>query len=474
MNHTVRNNSASKPKSRFHVSSFVSYASSFVPILLTSLFALPARAELGADWIEATSAASWEGRMHHTSVVHDGKIWVFGAYTGPNSYLNDVWYSTDGEWWNLAINEAPWQARGGHTSVVYDGKMWILGGTYGYMNDVWYSADGVNWIEATSSASWVPRGHHTSVVHDGKMWVIGGKVGSNYGNDVWYSTDGVTWTQATAAAQWSARGYHTSMVSDNKIWILGGNDSSSGRKNDVWYSSDGVTWTQATAAAQWPARLWHRCVEFDTKMWVLGGGTASGFANDVWYSMADGEGEGDECYYQTLFEYEWPLLAVDWNLDDDGVNAAGHTIPERWGLSMVHTVLCNTRHPHHDGTLAAYETNLAALESTIPGGCEEDPLVLARIEPYRHAVAGLLLINQSRQDYFKDLFGLECDYAVYRRGGKTPDEPFSDDGDLDGDGVANADEYDNVVSWGGSLDHFVEAVTETWWSGGGIGRGQMG
>lgn len=35
---------------------------------------------------------------------------------------------------------------------------------------------------------------------------------------------------------------------------------------------------------------------------------------------------------------------------------------------------------------------------------------------------------------------------------------FGDDGDLDGDGISNADEYDIVVGAGGDIEEFAEAV----------------
>jgi hypothetical protein len=63
--------------------------------------------------------------------------------------------------------------------VVFDNKIWVLGGNNSptYLNDVWYSSDGVNWTQATADA-W-SSGHYygTSVVFDNKIWVLGGGSG---------------------------------------------------------------------------------------------------------------------------------------------------------------------------------------------------------------------------------------------------------------------------------------------------------
>ncbi len=226
----------------------------------------------GSTWQQATSSSEWTNRLYHTSVVFNNKIWVIGGYDG--SYLNDVWYSSNGVNWTQATANAGWSARSGHTSVVFDNKIWVIGGYDGsYRNDVWSSVDGLNWTCVTANAGWSPRFAHTSIVFDNKIWVLGG---SNR-NDVWYSADGVNWTCATASAGWSPRENHTSLVFDNKMWVLGGSN-----QNDVWYSVDGINWTCATNSAWfYGGRYGHTSVVFDDKMWVIGGAYPSSV---VWYS----------------------------------------------------------------------------------------------------------------------------------------------------------------------------------------------
>ena len=172
----------------------------------------------GNLWTSHTTP-SWSGRRYHTSVTFDGRIWVLGGYD--SNYLDDVWYSSDGNSW---VNAAPeytasddkWSPRSDHTSVVHDGSIWVLGGydSSGRKNDIWRSRrnyieyndgtgggfdDGYTWSQVTSSAEWSPRHNHTSVVFRDRLWVIGGSSSADgTAQDVWASTlnlDNFTFSQ---------------------------------------------------------------------------------------------------------------------------------------------------------------------------------------------------------------------------------------------------------------------------------------
>ncbi|MCA9450370.1 MAG: hypothetical protein KC931_24825, partial [Candidatus Omnitrophica bacterium] len=104
--------------------------------------------EDGASWIQAVEEAPWIQRRFHSSVVFRDRFWLFGGgypyFLAPfYNMTNEVWWTTDGANWTLATASADWIPRGEHTSVVHDGKMWILGGANqeeGRLNDVWYSS----------------------------------------------------------------------------------------------------------------------------------------------------------------------------------------------------------------------------------------------------------------------------------------------------------------------------------------------
>jgi hypothetical protein len=159
----------------------------------------------GTSWVKETTTANFPPRWGHSSVVHDNKMWTIGGmYTDPgffNDAYNDVWYSSNGITWQQATSEAGFVKREYHSSVSHQGKMWVIGGQFDdgmavgipFYDDVWYSSDGLTWTEATGEAGWDARSKHSSVVFNGKIWVIGGYYEDmfltiyRYFNDVWYS-----------------------------------------------------------------------------------------------------------------------------------------------------------------------------------------------------------------------------------------------------------------------------------------------
>ncbi len=251
----------------------------------------------GKSWQLVTPAAPWKHGDFPMTAAFREQMWVLGGwYNGrlpDHSASHEVWSSRDGATWNQVTAAAPWSARIAGGVVVFQDKLWLLGGTENYYfgdatslkNDVWYSEDGQDWQLATEHAEWSPRAYHAAVVHDGKMWIMGG---GNYVpeyqalNDVWCSADGVHWTQVTAAAAWSPRIWFSAAVYRDRLWVLGGWSNNPSRNwGDVWTSRDGKTWTPFTTAATWKERHEHSTFVFQDKLWVAGG-HAQPLSNEVW------------------------------------------------------------------------------------------------------------------------------------------------------------------------------------------------
>jgi len=240
---------------------------------------------------EVTQNAKWTKRWDMSTAIFNNQMWIFGGYNpglhGEDSYLEDVWSSSDGEKWNLINNNAPWHGRRGHVTVTFnDGNgdaIYLIGGfsvdeSTGYRqycNDVWKSSDGKNWnqikLQTTpffnSETDWYPRFDHTVVVanhnHINYMYLIGGAsliVGKpadsamKYFNDVWRSKDGINW-EKLKNNDFGLRGNHAAVVNQvsGEIFIQGGyhgnyfdTDSALNEpiKNfrNVWKSSDGINW----------------------------------------------------------------------------------------------------------------------------------------------------------------------------------------------------------------------------------------
>jgi hypothetical protein len=205
--------------------------------------------EDGVDWILATGNAGFGRRAFHTSVVYDDKMWVIAgqSYQGVSSDLrNDAWYSEDGVDWIPATQNAEFIKRVWLKSTVYKDLMWISCGTSPgaspstYLNDVWYSSNGVDWSLATNNALSLGRDAHSFFVIDDKIWIAGGYDGDVIPgdlNDVWYSEDGVDWELDTQNALWEARQAFELLVYNNKIFLFAGVKEATVECNDVWFSS---------------------------------------------------------------------------------------------------------------------------------------------------------------------------------------------------------------------------------------------
>lgn len=147
------------------------------------------------------------------------------------------------------------------------------------------------------------------------------------------------------------------------------------------------------------------------------------------------------------------LLADELGFRNNRRNIPGVWIPERWTLALVRFYLCHSHTFLHSYVEDAFMHNVTSING-------ESTTIRARVEPFKHALAGLMLVRYVILDYFVDEFGLEGDYVVFwAPGSKGAEELFSGAGDLDGDGLTNFEEYERTVAVGGSMEDFVEAAT---------------
>lgn len=188
-------------------------------------------------WEKVTAKASFSRRYDHASTVYNNKIWVFGGYDSTrrgnqDTYMEDVWSSSDGEHWTLVTDTAQWKGRRGHAAVTFDGAMYIIGGFVvdeetkerGYKNDVYMSLDGVRWTLIADTNDWGPRMNHSVVVSGNKMYLFGGfQNGITYFDDMWESSDGVSWTQVSQGSLPGKRSsFGTAVDNSGTIYLLGG------------------------------------------------------------------------------------------------------------------------------------------------------------------------------------------------------------------------------------------------------------
>jgi internalin A len=185
---------------------------------------------------------------------------------------------------------------------------------------------------------------------------------------------------------------------------------------------------------------------------------------------SEGEGEGEAC---TLFETLrtqgnivaaelGPVLRMQeeyrtnygtWNIEGIEVPPPapfGDGIQDLWQLAMFADSYCNPNRWLHNEAVAAYGTNLAAVTSELPD----------RSGIWEWIAASVSLSSRMR-DTVCALFALNPEnYEPVTLPGKGVNEPFSAEGDCDGDGTSNIEEYEYIVVCGGDIESFVIAASE--------------
>ncbi len=253
------------------------------------------RSSDGEHWIEATASAPWAPRELLGAVVYQDRIWIMGG-TDNSGCFNDVWCSTDGMNWEQKPT-APWAPRYGHGPLVFDDRIWVLGGAIevggSYVNDAWYTVDGEAWVQARADGDpdgFMPAASKRGAVFQDRMWLTGGNTSRGYTDEVYWSTNGVQWVLATDEPGWLSRGHHAVITFRGSLWLFGGyRGSGTELLNDVWRSPDGVQWFQVPDA-QWGPRALHSALVHHCTLWVLGGhvGVSNDLA-DTWRLMTTGD-----------------------------------------------------------------------------------------------------------------------------------------------------------------------------------------
>ena len=147
----------------------------------------------------------------------------------------------------------------------------------------------------------------------------------------------------------------------------------------------------------------------------------------------------------SMFDEEWNALLTDRALGND---LDGDGVQDNWALHVVGTILEADRYPQHAAFLEAYRAHLEELDG-------EGSAVV----PYRRALAALMLISQDLQNAIVSEFSLSGTYQTI--GGW----PVLAGSDPDGDAFTNLAEYQGIIAWGGTIDHYPQAVLNSAWDG---------
>jgi hypothetical protein len=250
------------------------------------------------------------GRRSHTSVVHNGFLYVIGGTPSGGGMLDRVQYAqinADGSLGPWKITTPFETGRLCHTSIVNNGFLYILQGFYTSalfpLTDVQYAQfnnDGSLGHWQYTNSFYPERWNHSSIAYNGRIYSMGGA--NWYGS--YYTLDDTQYSSFNSDGSLNNWNITKSLVDslaafglveyNGKIIITGGANIPSGNMNDVKYTaiqSAGSLGTWQTLTPFNIARNSHASVVYNGYIYVIGGGNNEGVLNDVQYAkILPGEG----------------------------------------------------------------------------------------------------------------------------------------------------------------------------------------
>ena len=193
---------------------------------------LNANGSVGSCTVQA--AAFTTARYIHSSIVHNGYLYIIGGYSGASA-LNDIQYcplNANGSVGTCTVQASAFtSARYYHSSAVFNGYLYIVGGfAGGYLNDVQYcpitAAGSVGSCTVQSAAFTTPRERLAAVASNGYLYIVGGFSGASYLSDIQYcqiNTNGsINACTVQASAFTTGRAHHTASIYNGYLFIVGG------------------------------------------------------------------------------------------------------------------------------------------------------------------------------------------------------------------------------------------------------------
>lgn len=237
-------------------------------------------------------------RYHHSAVVHEGSMFVFGGYTGDihsNSNLtnkNDLYEYTfaTGQWVQWKFEGRRPVARAAHGAAVYDKKLWIFAGYDGNarLNDMWTipltgSAEVRSWEEVEQKGDIPPTccNFALAVARDA-MFVFSGQSGAKITNNLYQFTfKDKLWTRIStehilrgSPPPPEKRYGHTMVAFDRHLYVFGGATGQTLPNDLHCFDLDSQTWSiiEPSPESAIPAgRLFHAAAVVTDAMYVFGG-----------------------------------------------------------------------------------------------------------------------------------------------------------------------------------------------------------
>ena len=195
-------------------------------------------------WNSTTSISG--PRSTHSIVAYNGHLYIIGGWRA-SAYYRDAQYApinadgTVGTWNSTTSLSAD---RMFHTSVVHNGYLYVIGGGISgeTFSDILYApinADGTIGTWNTAGTLSIARTGHRSLVYNGYLYVVGGQDQNTRFDDVQYApinADGTigTWNIGTSFS--TARSTPACVVHNGYLYVIGGRSETGGEIDDVQFT----------------------------------------------------------------------------------------------------------------------------------------------------------------------------------------------------------------------------------------------
>jgi hypothetical protein len=160
-------------------------------------------------------------------------------------------------------------------------------------------------------------------------------------------------------------------------------------------------------------------------------------------------------HYLTLFDSEMDPLYASFGQDYLNADLDADGLPDRFQAGLVAWVLSVGSHAYWPLVDDLYKQAIATLRT--------EPNYATELQPYEHILGALLTTSVDMVAELRTRLSLTGSYSVFTIT-KLIDEPFSAQGDIDGDGTTNLEEYQNILDQGyspeESLENFLEAAND--------------
>lgn len=229
-------------------------------------------------------------RLCHTAVSHKNKMYVFGGHNTEAdsqrfSEVRSDLFSLDFEsqkWEKLTIQEMPQKTE--HSTVIHDGKLYTFGGYSGhtFSNTMFM----INLSTSSQCVQVKPKGRgevptgrsaHVGVVYDDKYYMFGGWDGVVQNNDFYsFDFEKSEWNKIESPNAPHKRCSHTAAISNTRksMYIFGGfGGKTRNYLSDLWsFNFETRTWTEMIAKGDIPSpRSRMKMLEYNDKLYVFGG-----------------------------------------------------------------------------------------------------------------------------------------------------------------------------------------------------------